>query len=326
MTAIQTLLSHPSQGSPFRGLLIAVGNVSGRMAVDDGLDRLAFYAARVAVIIAIYLAVITVAHLVARYSRIAFAHQVLRRLTPGFLMTILVGLAATAATAGAQTDSHGPASPDGLTDTVHDKGDTPVMRVVDTGAVTDTSVIIPWISHLAIPSTPDPISPTEVVPIRDGQSAEVAVDDDGSVPTSTTMGSSAEGRTVEATYGHEPAELPSGPTMYASTVGNSASTFWTMLTQDGPSASADAEDPRSPVDDVSPEPASVPDVHVVESGEHLWSIAESTLTNAEVSQIDAALVGRYWSSLIELNRDRLVDPQNPDLIMPGQQFLLPPLP
>jgi nucleoid-associated protein YgaU len=32
----------------------------------------------------------------------------------------------------------------------------------------------------------------------------------------------------------------------------------------------------------------------------------------------------YWRALVEANRDRLVDPDNPDLIFSGQQLVLPP--
>jgi nucleoid-associated protein YgaU len=35
-------------------------------------------------------------------------------------------------------------------------------------------------------------------------------------------------------------------------------------------------------------------------------------------------VGRYWRRLIDANRDRLVDPGNPDLLLPGQELVLPP--
>jgi nucleoid-associated protein YgaU len=35
-------------------------------------------------------------------------------------------------------------------------------------------------------------------------------------------------------------------------------------------------------------------------------------------------VARYWVVLVEANRDRLVDPTNPDLIYPNQVLRLPP--
>ena len=33
----------------------------------------------------------------------------------------------------------------------------------------------------------------------------------------------------------------------------------------------------------------------------------------------------YWRRLIEANRGRLVDPDDPDLVLPGQRFVLPAL-
>jgi hypothetical protein len=35
-------------------------------------------------------------------------------------------------------------------------------------------------------------------------------------------------------------------------------------------------------------------------------------------------VARYWRSLVEANRAELVDPGNHDLLVPGQQLVLPP--
>lgn len=61
----------------------------------------------------------------------------------------------------------------------------------------------------------------------------------------------------------------------------------------------------------------------VEPGDHLWSIAERTV---RASDPDASRrqVDRYWRRLIDANLDRLVVPGNPDLILPGQEILLPP--
>lgn len=61
----------------------------------------------------------------------------------------------------------------------------------------------------------------------------------------------------------------------------------------------------------------------VTSGDHFWSIAEAVVGG---SRVDPTVreVRRYWQELIRVNRDRLVDPSNPDYILPGQQFRLPP--
>lgn len=64
---------------------------------------------------------------------------------------------------------------------------------------------------------------------------------------------------------------------------------------------------------------------VVQPGDSLWSIA------AEVVQGDAGraveqAVSAYWRSLVAANRSGLVDPDNPDLLVPGQHLVLPPHP
>ena len=39
-------------------------------------------------------------------------------------------------------------------------------------------------------------------------------------------------------------------------------------------------------------------------------------------ELDAEIT-RYWRTLVEANRDRLVVPGNPDLVLPGQELALP---
>ena len=64
----------------------------------------------------------------------------------------------------------------------------------------------------------------------------------------------------------------------------------------------------------------------VEPGDHLWSIAERTLAEAWGREPTDREITRYWSTLIDHNRQALVDPDNPDLIHPGQVFELPAVP
>jgi hypothetical protein len=64
----------------------------------------------------------------------------------------------------------------------------------------------------------------------------------------------------------------------------------------------------------------------VQPGQHLWSIATSVLEGAWGRAPTDAEVTPYWVELIEANRAALADPQNPDLIHPGQVFRLPAVP
>jgi hypothetical protein len=61
-------------------------------------------------------------------------------------------------------------------------------------------------------------------------------------------------------------------------------------------------------------------------GEHLWHIAHETLVDRASlggPAVSDREVATYLGQLVELNRDVLVDPGNPDLIFPGQVMRLP---
>ena len=64
--------------------------------------------------------------------------------------------------------------------------------------------------------------------------------------------------------------------------------------------------------------------HTVVPGDTFWSIAEGALRASGSLTSDAAIIP-YWHALIEANRDRLKAPNEPDLIYPGQIFVLPPV-
>jgi hypothetical protein len=70
-------------------------------------------------------------------------------------------------------------------------------------------------------------------------------------------------------------------------------------------------------------PSSTPSTWRVERGQHLWGIAAATVQARGGS---AAQVPGYWRTLVETNRDRLVVRDQPDLIFPGQELVLPPGP
>jgi len=73
----------------------------------------------------------------------------------------------------------------------------------------------------------------------------------------------------------------------------------------------------------APAPATTATWWTVRPGESFWSEAERVARSRSGAATDVD-ISDYWTTLIEHNRDRLVDPANPDLIYPGQRFELPP--
>ncbi|MEX0835535.1 MAG: hypothetical protein WD010_05560 [Nitriliruptor sp.] len=63
--------------------------------------------------------------------------------------------------------------------------------------------------------------------------------------------------------------------------------------------------------------------HEVVAGEHLWSIAAEHLSAHLGRPAADDEVVPHWRRVIELNRDRLANPDDPDLIFPGQRLVLP---
>jgi nucleoid-associated protein YgaU len=83
--------------------------------------------------------------------------------------------------------------------------------------------------------------------------------------------------------------------------------------------------PSDPAPVPAPTPAPEPsDVWTVALGDHLWSIAAEAVHDAGAPDDERAVLD-YWTALIDANRDRLADPENPDLLFPGQVLVLPPV-
>ncbi|HEX6424614.1 MAG TPA: LysM domain-containing protein [Acidimicrobiales bacterium] len=73
-----------------------------------------------------------------------------------------------------------------------------------------------------------------------------------------------------------------------------------------------------------PPPAVDPGTWVVEPGDSFWSIALEVTAAADGSPADERTVTRCWQRLVEVNRSRLADRGNPDLLVPGQRLAVPP--
>jgi hypothetical protein len=74
----------------------------------------------------------------------------------------------------------------------------------------------------------------------------------------------------------------------------------------------------------TPNPA--PQTWIIRSGDHLWRVASTTLAAQWSARPNDAEVLDYLHQLIAANRDLLVVPTDPDLVFPGQVFVLPPVP
>jgi nucleoid-associated protein YgaU len=61
----------------------------------------------------------------------------------------------------------------------------------------------------------------------------------------------------------------------------------------------------------------------VHQGDHLWGIAAARVRLSLGAEPAPEQIRPYWTALIEANRDRLLDPDDPDLLMPGQELVLP---
>ena len=94
-----------------------------------------------------------------------------------------------------------------------------------------------------------------------------------------------------------------------------------------PSLSPPVDPPRAPAATSAETPTSVPASDAgrvtVGRGDSFWSVAER-LVSAGLGRpaSDAEVLGS-WLALIDANRDRLTDPDDPDLLFPGQVLRLP---
>jgi LysM domain len=109
---------------------------------------------------------------------------------------------------------------------------------------------------------------------------------------------------------------PGSEATMASAVAAPASTA-TMARSDPPAPSPDL--PSAPITTTPPPTPGGSETWIVEAGDSFWSIAEDV-----VGPGDERVLRRYWRALIVANRSRLADPQNPDLLIPGQELVLVP--
>jgi hypothetical protein len=66
-----------------------------------------------------------------------------------------------------------------------------------------------------------------------------------------------------------------------------------------------------------------PATWTIARGDHLWHVAEATVERSIGRRPTETETARYWRALIDVNRDRLVDRDQPDMVFTGQVFVLP---
>jgi LysM domain len=84
--------------------------------------------------------------------------------------------------------------------------------------------------------------------------------------------------------------------------------------------------PANPMPPTALPPSTPPPTWVIRPGDNLWSVAEATLAGAWGRRPSDAEIDGYWMTLIAANRPRLAHGDDPDLVFPGQVFVLPALP
>jgi nucleoid-associated protein YgaU len=190
---------------------------------------------------------------------------------------------------------------------------------------------VPWVRRAAASLATFGVSATSVATLAGGTSA----------PATEVTAVAHPRLPVKPTPANRPTTTSTTTTSTTSTT-SSTSTTSTSSTTSVPSIA-----PSSPPDDAVPATAVAlastdeglaaapgtdaaddlrgvpPATWTVERGDHLWSIAERSLADRLGHTAAADEVLFYWQQLIEANRDRLVDPANPDLILVGQTFVLP---
>ena len=293
-------------------------------AHHDPVDVLVAVARPVGVVLVGYLVLVTSVQLVPqrRGGRIRGA---IRRVTPGLVLTLTAGLAATSPV-GAQVPEPAPGP-------AIEAGRGATMELVSPGSGPGTTPLthLPWSGVVAEdPPTTTTSSTTMVGPVTAVPST--APHTTAPPRTSTTShppATAGAGRRVDPLRDITPTTRPPSP----ATTSTSTSTPTVGRPSNTPARPTPETVAASPVAAPTPDPATTLDagparaiapdgVHVVQPGDHLWSIAEQELAQLG-APTDERSVATYWRTLVETNRDRLVDPDDPDLILPGQRIVLP---
>ena len=121
-------------------------------------------------------------------------------------------------------------------------------------------------------------------------------------------------------------ELPPDPTSTTAAIAADTATLHllpeTTTTSAPPPTAAPAPSPMPEPTPTSPNADSTT-MWVVQPGESFWSIAAEHLADINGAQVSEREVGTYWRQVIEINRSRLANPADADLLFIGQELELP---
>jgi hypothetical protein len=147
--------------------------------------------------------------------------------------------------------------------------------------------------------------------------AGLAVPSSAGMPSSDPPGTAVM-QVLEA--GADDASTTTTTTVASTLPPTTAPTTSTTRTVDPP------DPPRPPAPPAPPPPVvAVPggEEIVVRAGDSFWSIATDVLAEVRGRGVTDREVHGYWRRLIQANRAQLVEPGNPDLLLPDQRLVLP---
>ncbi len=305
------------------------------VARHDVVDVVVAAARPVAVVLVSYLLLVTLAQLVPA-PRGGRWRSWVQRATPGVVVTLTAGLAVSSPVgAGAAEPPPGPAPDTGRgarMELIAPESDPdPASRTQLPWADPTTTTTSPPPSVTAPSSTtvpPTTARPTTTSPPRSSTTTSVRPNRPSTTspaPTTTTTRSpTADARSTSPFERAIPDPTPDGPPQPTRVAGPTSEPIGSTGSVDPTSGDPTLAAPTDPTPAGSaPPPETARTSYVVQVGDHLWSIAEHVVSSAGATEPDEATVAAFWRVLIDLNRDRLVEPDDPDLILPGQELVLP---
>ena len=162
--------------------------------------------------------------------------------------------------------------------------------------------------------TSDPVTTTTTTGTPAAQAGATTTN----TPTTSTTPTTTSTDTADATTS-DPAGATTATRADATTT-SPPTTSTTPTTPAAPSSGISTADaPTRPVE----RPGSGLAPWVIRPGEHLWLVAEGTMTDGRRRSVDVGAVARYHRALLDANADTLPVPGNPDLVFPGTVVVRP---